>query len=93
MQINVAYQSHIAHDVPCRPTSRSDTDAAYDPWRQPLVLEMLWPDLDKEDLSPMALYIEPGIIPPCPTRHRVPKNIHSCQPDQRVSRIVGNRHN
>lgn len=60
MPINVARQSHIARDVSCRPTSRSDTDAAYDPWSQPLVLEMVWPDLDKEDLSAMALYVEPG---------------------------------
>lgn len=52
MPINMAHQSHIARDVSCRPTSKSDTDAAYGPWRQPLVLERFWPDLDKESLSP-----------------------------------------
>lgn len=40
MPINLVNQSHIAHDVSCRPTSKSDTDAAYGPWRQPLDLEM-----------------------------------------------------
>lgn len=39
MPINLVYQSHIAHDVSFRPTSKSDTDAVYVPWRQPLALE------------------------------------------------------
>lgn len=39
MPINHVHQSHIAHEVSCRPTSKSDTGAAFGPWRQPLVHE------------------------------------------------------
>lgn len=60
MPISVARQSHVARDVSRRPTSRSDTGATYDLWCQPLVLELFWPALDKENLSAMAPYIEPG---------------------------------
>lgn len=93
MPINMAHQSHIARDVSCRPTSKSDTDAAYRPWRQPLVLERFWPHLDKESLSPewqSTSKRENTVVSHQASGY---KNTHSCKPDRRVSCIVGNRQN